>query len=102
MGKRIKTEGVISDFVPDKLCSIRITYGPVRGTNSFYFEVVDSGTKAAAAGYLDIAYFKLAKMIVKHKINQQLKKDMLSLKYILENSKKSQETEELDFSSAVR
>ena len=102
MGKGIKAEGVISDFVPDKLCAIRITSGPVRGTNSFYYEVVDGGTKVAAAGYFDLAYFKLAKMLVKHKINQQLKKYMLSLQYILENSKKSQETEELDFSPAVR
>ena len=92
MGKRIETEGIISDYVPDKMCSIQITSGPAKGSNAFYFEVVDGGTKVTASGHLDLAYFKLAKMIVKRKINQQLKKDMLSLKYILENGELTQET----------
>ena len=102
MGKRIETEGIISEYVPDKTCSIQITSGPVRGSNTFYFEVVNGGTKVTASGDLDLAYFKLAKIIVKRQINQQLKKDMLSLKYILENGALTQEAVELDFSSAVR
>lgn len=102
MGKRIETEGEISDYVPDRICSVRITSGPASGENTFCFENVDGGTKVTASGHLDLAYFKLAKMIVKRRINQQLKKDMLSLKHILENGGKIQETGDLDFSSAVR
>ena len=102
MGKRIETEGIISDYVPHKTCSIRITSGPASGANTFYFEAVDGGTKVTASGYVDLAYFKLAKMLVKRKINHQLRKDMLGLKFLLENGKRSQAIDDLDFSSAVR
>lgn len=102
MGKRLETEGVITEYVPDKTCSIRITNGSVRGVNSFLFEVVDGGTKVTAVGQLDMGYFKLAKILVNRKVNQQLKKDMLKLKRILENGNKPQETPGLGFSSDVR
>ena len=102
MGKRIETVGVITDYVTDKTYSIKITSGSVRGANNFLFEEAEDGTKVTAAGDLDMGYFKLAKMIVKRKVNQQLKKDMLKLKYILENGLKPQETTGLDFSSEVR
>jgi len=101
MGKRLETEGVITDYVPDKICSIRITNGSVRGVNSFLFEVVNGGTKVTAVGELDMGYFKLAKILVNRKVNQQLKKDMLKLKRVLENGNKPQETPGLDFSSEV-
>jgi uncharacterized membrane protein len=102
MGKRIETVGVITDYVTDKTYSIKITSGSVRGANNFLFEEAEDGTKVTAVGDLDMGYFKLAKMIVKRKVNQQLKKDMLKLKYILENGHKPQETTGLDFSSEVR
>jgi len=50
---------------------------------------VEDGTKFTASGDLDMRYFKLLKMIAKRKINQQIKKDMLKLKYVLENRMKS-------------
>ena len=88
MGKRYDSECVITDYVPNKTCAIRITSGAVSGANSFFFEAVDGGTKFTAEGTLDIGYFKLAKFIVKRKIKQQLKKDMLKLKEVLENGRK--------------
>lgn len=88
MGKRIETQGLITEYVPDCSCSIQITSGTVTGTSSLFFEAVDGGTKFTTAGELDLAYFKLAKMIVKRKINQQIKKDMLKLKDVLENGKR--------------
>jgi uncharacterized membrane protein len=101
MGKRLETEGVITDYELDKICSIRITNGSVRGVNSFLFEVVDGGTKVTAVGELDMGYFKLAKILVNRKVNQQLKKDMLKLKRVLENGRKPQEATGLDFFSEV-
>ena len=101
MGKRLETEGVITDYIPHKICSIQITNGSVRGVNSFLFEVVDGGTKVTAVGELDMGYFKLAKILVNRKVNQQLKKDMLKLKRVLENGNKPQETAGLDLSSEV-
>jgi hypothetical protein len=53
------------------------------------FEAVEDGTKFTVSGDLDGRYLKLLKMIANRKINQQIKKDMLKLKYILENGKKS-------------
>ena len=102
MGKRLETEGVITEFVPDKNCSIRITAGDVRGVNSFLFNTVNGGTSVTAVGELDMSLFKLAKLLVKRKINQQLKKDMLKLKHILENGGLRQEPPELELSSDVR
>jgi hypothetical protein len=53
------------------------------------FRRFEDGTKFTASGNLDMRYFKLLKMIATRKINQQIKEDMLRLKYILENGKKS-------------
>ena len=87
MGKRIETEGVITDYVPDQTCSFRITSGSVTGESNFFFEAVDGDTKFTNTADLDLRYFKLGKIIVKHKIYKQLKNDMLHLKRILENGK---------------
>ena len=89
MGKRIESEGVITDYAPAKACCILITTGSFTGECSMFFEAVEDGTKFTASGDLDMRYFKLLKMVAKRKINQQIKKDMLKLKYILENGMKS-------------
>jgi hypothetical protein len=89
MGKHIESEGLIPDYAPDKACCIQITTGSFTGECSMLFEAVEGGTKFTASGDLDMRYFKLLKMIAKRKINQQIKKDMLKLKHILENSMKS-------------
>jgi len=85
MGKSLETEGCVTQFEPDRRCLIRITSGMVTGTSSLDFETVERGTRFTASGDLDLGYFKLARLIVRRKINQQLKNDMLNLKEILEN-----------------
>ncbi len=85
MGKRIETEGLITEYEPDHRCCIRITSGTVTGTSGLYFESLDGGTRFTTTGNLDLTYFKLARLFVKRKINQQLKNDMLKLKDVLEN-----------------
>jgi uncharacterized membrane protein len=87
MGKRIETEGVITEYVPAKTCSFRITSGEVTGESSFHFKPVNGFTKLTTAAELDVGILSLGKIIVKHKINSQLKNDMLKLKDILENGK---------------
>ena len=89
MGKPIQSKGVVTEYAPGKSCCIRITTGAFTGECSMSFEAVEDGTKFTASGDLDMRYFKLLKMIAKRKINQQIKKDMLKLRYILENRKKS-------------
>jgi carbon monoxide dehydrogenase subunit G len=89
MGKHIESEGIITDYSSDKSCRIRIRTASFTAEYSMFFEAVKEGTKFTASGDLDMRYFKLLKMIAKRKINQQIKKDLLKLKYILENGRKS-------------
>jgi len=88
MGKRIETEGVITAYVPGRTCSFRIISGSVTGESNFFFEAVNGATRFTTAAELDLGFFKLGKIIIKRKINQQLKNDMLKLKNILENGKR--------------
>ena len=88
MGKRIETEGIIIEYVPDRACSFRITSGSVTGESSFLFEAMNGSTKFTTAAELDLRFLSLGKIIVKRKIYSQLKNDMLKLKNILENGKK--------------
>ncbi len=85
LGQRIETEGLITEYEPDRRCSIRITTGPVIGTSRLCFEAVDGGTRFTTTGELDLTYFRLAKLLVKRKIRKQLINDMGKLKAILEN-----------------
>ena len=87
MGKRIETEGIITEYVPDRTCSFRITSGSVAGESSFYFKQMNGSTKFTTTAELDLGFLSLGKIIVKHKIHTQLKNDMLKLKDLLENGK---------------
>jgi hypothetical protein len=85
MGRRIETEGLVTDFVCDTKYTIRITSGDVSGESTLFFEDFEGGTRLTAVGHLDLIHLKLAAMAVRHKIKKQLKKDMRRLKKILEN-----------------
>jgi hypothetical protein len=89
MGRRIESENKITDYAAGKACCIRITNGVLTGNCSMSFKKLEDGTKFTASGNLDMRYFKLLKIIATRKIDQQIKEDMLRLKYILENGKKS-------------
>ncbi len=85
MGKAIETDWLVTDYEPARRCCIRITSGIVTGWSILDFESVDGGTRFTTSGVLDLTHFKLAGFLVKRKVNQQLKNDMLNLKTILEN-----------------
>jgi uncharacterized membrane protein len=85
MGQRIETAGVIVDYVPDRVCSFRIMSGSVTGESNFFFETYNGATKFTTTAELDLQFFKFGQLIVKRKIKNQLKTDMLRLKKILEN-----------------
>lgn len=89
MGKRIETEGIIVDYVPERACCFRITSGSVTGESSFLFEPVNGYTKFTTAAELDFGFLSLGKIVVRRKIYTQLRNDMLKLKNILENGKNS-------------
>jgi uncharacterized membrane protein len=88
MGKRIESEGIVTDYKPSKICCLQITSGDFAAECNMVFETVEDGTKFTASGVYDPGLFKLFKMIVKRKVNQQMEKDMLKLKHVLENGRK--------------
>ena len=85
MGKEIETEGVISEYAPEKKFSFRFTSGPVTGESSFIFEPVNEGTKFTTVGELDIDLFRMAGFIIRRAAKAQIKNDLLNLKKVLEN-----------------
>ncbi len=89
MGKQIESEGVISHYAPGKEYHIQMKTGKFSGECRMFFETFEDATKLTASGQIDTGYFRILKMIAKRKINQQIRKDMARLKYILENGKKA-------------
>ena len=85
MGKEIETEGVISEYAPEKKCSFRFTSGPVTGESSFIFEPSEDGTVFTTVGELDIGLFRLAGFMIRRAARAQIKNDLLRLKAVLEN-----------------
>ena len=87
MGKQIESEGVISHYAPGKEYRIQMKIGKFAGECRMIFEPLEDATKLTASGQIDTQYFRILKMIAKRKINQQIRKDMAKLKYILENGR---------------
>jgi uncharacterized membrane protein len=85
MGQEIETEGVISEYDPEKKCSFKFTSGPVTGESRFFFESAAEGTKFTAAGELSIDLFRLAGFLFSRMARKQIKGDLSKLKQILEN-----------------
>ena len=85
MGKRIETEGMITEYVPDRVCSFQIQSKSIKGETNFFFEAMNRATKFTTTADLDLQSFKLGAAIVKRKIYKQLRNDMLQLKSVLEN-----------------
>ena len=85
MGKRIESEGVVSDYVPERRCHLKITSGALSAECTMQFEEVENGTKLIVSGTYDPGIFSLLKAMVARKVNHQMKKDMMRLKNILEN-----------------
>jgi uncharacterized membrane protein len=85
LGKRIESEGVISDFEPYKICSFRFSSGSVSGESSYLFQPVNGYTRFTTVGSIKLNNFKLAGLLVKRKARQQVRNDLQKLKHVLEN-----------------
>lgn len=92
LGKEIETEGVISEYLPDKKCSFTFTSGPVTGESSFIFESEQDGTKFTTTGQIDIGLVRMAGFIFRRIAKAQIKKDLLKLKQVLENGNGQRQT----------
>ena len=88
LGKRIETEGVVTDYEPEQICSFQINSGAVTGESSYFFEMLNGATKFTTTADLDLGYFKLGKIILRRLIIKQMKNDMFTLKKLMENGKR--------------
>ncbi len=91
MGRYFDSEGIISEYVPNRICTYRFTAGAVAGESRFIFEAVNGGTRFVARSSIDLKNFKKLGFVIRRKARHQVRNDLSKLKKILEN-----ETEHLD------
>jgi hypothetical protein len=87
LGQLLDAEGVVSEFIPDEICSFQFTSGPVSGESSYVFQSVNGGTRFTARGRLEIKIFKLAGFLLNRKARKQVRHDLEKLKRLLENER---------------
>jgi hypothetical protein len=85
LGRRIETEGVISEFEPEKKCTFKFLSGDVTGESTYIFEPSEGGTRFTTLGDLNMNLFSLGKWLISHFAKSQIKADLKRLKQILEN-----------------
>ena len=84
LSRRIETEGVITEYEPNRKCSYKIISGPIKADNSFIFEPVDGGTKITTLAQANLKAFRFTKSIVAYQARKQIEKDLTTLKKFLE------------------
>jgi uncharacterized membrane protein len=85
MGQRFETEATVTEYIPSRKCSYKINAGYINGENSFVYEPVNGGTKFTTRATLQLGFLTLVGRIFKRKAKEQIKKDLNTLKSILEN-----------------
>ena len=85
MGKHFDSKGVISEFVPNQICSYRFVSGPVGGESSYIFEPVNGGTRFITSGAIELKLFRSIGFLARRKALRQVRNDLQRLKNILEN-----------------
>ena len=85
MGKHFDSNGIISEYIPNQICSYRFVSGPVGGSSSFIFEPVNGGTRFITKGAIELKNFKSVGILARHKARRQVRNDLQKLKRILEN-----------------
>jgi uncharacterized membrane protein len=85
MGMLFDSEGVISEYVLNQICSYRFVSGPIGGESSFIFEPVNGGTRFITRGAIELKNFKYIGFFTKRRARRQVRNDLQKLKGILEN-----------------
>lgn len=85
MGQFFDSEGIISEYVPNEICTYRFTAGMVAGESRFIFEAVHGGTRFLTRSNIEIKNLKMLGFVVKLKARHQVRNDLQKLKKILEN-----------------
>jgi hypothetical protein len=84
-GQKIESEGVVSEYEPDRICVFQFTSGPVTGKTRYLFGSADGGTIFTASGELEHSILRFAGWIIGRKAKEQARNDLAKLKQILEN-----------------
>ena len=85
MGRRFESEAIVSEYIPDQKCTYKFKSGFISGENNFLFEPVNGGTKFTTCARVKLGLFSMAGRTFKRKAREQIKKDLNTLKLILEN-----------------
>ena len=85
MGKRLDSAGIISEYVPNRICSYRFVSGSVDGESSFIFEPAAGGTRFITRGVITLKLLQSVEFLAKRRARRQVKNDLLKLKELLEN-----------------
>lgn len=84
-GQRIESEGMVSEYELDRRCVFKLTEGPVTGETRYLFQSSEGGTIFTASGELELMILRFAGWILGRKAKEQVRKDLATLKQILEN-----------------
>ena len=84
MGQFFDSEGIISEYVPNEICTYCFTAGPVSGESRFIFEAVHGGTRFLTRSNIELKNLKMLGFLVKRKARHQVRNDLQKLKKILE------------------
>jgi len=85
LGRRIETDGEITEYEPNSNYSFKSTSGPFPIEGGLALEAAEGGTKVTLAVEADIGgFFKMAEPLVVRMIKKQFETDVTNLKDILE------------------
>lgn len=85
MGRRLDSTGIISQYIPNRICSYRFVSGSVDGESSFIFEPVSGGTRLITRGVIGLKFLNSVEFLARRRARRQVRNDLLKLKEILEN-----------------
>jgi hypothetical protein len=89
MGQYLDSVGVISEYVPNKICTYHFTGGPVVGESRFIFKPIEEGTRFITRSMIELKNLRMLDFAVRRKARRQVKDDLRKLKKILENKNDS-------------
>ncbi len=84
MGQHFDSEGIVAEYLPNRICTYRFTAGPVAGESRFIFEAVNGGTRFVTRSSIELKNLKMLGFVVKRKARHQVRNDLQKLKKILE------------------
>jgi len=85
LGRRIETDGEITEYEPNRKYSFKSTSGPFPIEGGFTLEAAEGGTKVTLAAEAEVGgFFKLAEPLVIRMMKRQFEADVGNLKDLLE------------------